>query len=184
MVNKTTKNPTAIRSRKALAIALVNLLCEQPLKDITVEDITNSAGLSRQTFYTNFSQKEDILANSLNELFLQLSDGLCPPPDTVEEMMALYFQFWSEHQKFLSVLFDNQLSHLFAIDNTYLFRNECSIYSEKAVKSQKNLLYVENYLAGLTFQMLHTWQQNGWNEETEVIAQIACQLLKGDFFHE
>lgn len=66
---KNTTNPAAIRSRNALATSLVSLLLERPLKDITIEDITSSAGLSRQTFYTNFSQKEDILENSLNQLF-------------------------------------------------------------------------------------------------------------------
>lgn len=184
MINKNTTNPAALRSRKALAEALVNLLTEHPLKDITVEDITTSAGLSRQTFYTNFSQKEDILEHSLNELFLMFTGGIQKPPDTVGELLTLYFQFWCEHRKFLSVLFNNQLSHLFAIDNAYLFRNSFTIYAEKAAKSKEELPYVENYLAGLTFQMLRTWQQNNWEEKTEIIAQIAGRLLKGDFFHE
>lgn len=184
MINKNTKNPAAIRSKKALAIAFVNLLSERPLKDITIEDITSSAGLSRQTFYTNFSQKEDILEHSLNALFQQLTDRLQPLPTQIDEMLAHYFQFWCEHKKFLSVLFNNQFSHIFAINNAYLFRNELSIYSEKAADSQEEIPYIENFLAGLTFQMLRTWQQNDWNKEAEVITQTAGRLLKGDFFHE
>ena len=69
MINKNAINPAALRSRKALATALVSLLLNHPLKDIKIEDITRTAGLSRQTFYTNFSQKEDILEHALNELF-------------------------------------------------------------------------------------------------------------------
>lgn len=184
MINKNTTNPTAIRSRKALAEAFVNLLLERPLKDITIEDITSSAGLSRQTFYTNFSQKEDILEHSLNKLFLQFKSIPQFPPATVEEMLVRYFKFWCEHKKFLSVLFNNQLSHIFALDNTVLFRDEFSIYAKQASKSQEALPYIENYLAGLTFQILRTWQQNHWKEDTEVIIQIANKLLKGDFFYE
>lgn len=184
MINKTTTNPSAIRSRNALAVALVHLLLERPLKEITIEEITRSAGLSRQTFYTNFSQKEDILENSLNELFSMFLRGLPDPPETMDEMLSVYFGFWSEHKKFLSVLFDNQLSHIFVINNTYLFRNEFSLYAQKAARTQEELPYLENYLAGLTFHLLHTWQQNAWREDTETIARMACRLLKGDFFIE
>ncbi len=184
MINKNTTNPTALRSRKALAKALIHLLLERPLKDITIEDITSSAGLSRQTFYTNFSQKEDILEYSMNELFSMFVNGLQTLPDTMDGMLTAYFDFWSEHKKSLSVLFDNQLSHIFAIDNVYLFRNEFSLYAKKVSRSQEDLPYLESYLAGLTFQILRTWQQNAWKEDTETITRIACRLLKGDFFIE
>ena len=166
---KNTTNPAAIRSRNALATSLVSLLLERPLKDITIED---------------FSQKEDILENSLNQLFSMFINGLPKLPETLEEMLAVYFEFWSGHKKFLSVLFDNQLSHIFAIDNIFLFKNEFSFYAKKGAKSQDELPYLENYLAGLTFQLLRTWQQNAWKEETETIVHLACRLLKGDFLIE
>lgn len=183
MINKNTTNPAALRSRSALATALVSLLLERPLKDIKIEDITKAAGLSRQTFYTNFSQKEDILEHSLNELFLMFTGSLQSLPETIDEMLAVYFEFWSGHKKFLSVLFDNQLSYIFAANNMYLFRNEFSFYAKKASDSQEELPYLENYLAGLTFHILRTWQQNAWNEDTKTIVQIACRLLKGDVFN-
>ena len=183
MTNKNTANPAALRSRTARARALVLLLRERPLKDITIEDITSSAGLSRQTFYTNFSQKEDILEHSLNELFSMLTMELHPLPDTMCGMLTAYFQFWSGHKKFLSVLFDNELSYLFATNNVYLFRNEFSSYAQQGNPSQEEIPYLESYLAGLTFQLLRTWQQNAWLEDTELIVQIACRLLKGEFFN-
>lgn len=182
MINKTTTNPTAIRSRKALATALVSLLLEKPLKEITIEDITSHAHLSRQTFYTNFSQKEDILENAVNELFSMFIHGLSQLPESLEGMLEVYFQFWSEHKKFLSVLFDNQLSHIFALNNVYLFRNEFSSYGERSAPSPQMIPYLETYLAGLTFQLLRTWQQNLWQQDTKDIIQIACRLLKGDYF--
>lgn len=184
MINKNTTNPAALRSRTALARSLVHLLLKRPLKDITIEDITKNAGLSRQTLYTNFNQKEDILEHSLNVLFSLFTGGLENLPPTIEEMLAVYFHFWSEHKKFLSVLFDNQLSHIFAIDNIYLFKNEFSFYAEQVSQSQEEIPYLESYLAGLTYQMLRTWQQNAWMEDTEQIVQIASRLLKGDFFIE
>ena len=105
-------------------------------------------------------------------------------PETINKMLAVYFEFWSGHKKFLSVLFDNQLSYIFAANNMYLFKNEFSFYAKKGAKSQDELPYLENYLAGLTFQLLRTWQQNAWKEETETIVHLACRLLKGDFLIE
>lgn len=85
MINKNATNPAALRSRKALATALVSLLLNHPLKDIKIEDITRTAGLSRQTFYTNFSQKEDILEHALNELFLMFTGSLQSLPETINK---------------------------------------------------------------------------------------------------
>ena len=66
----------------------------------------------------------------------------------------------------------------------YLFKNEFSFYAKNVSNSQEELPYLENYLAGLTFHMLRTWQQNDWNEDTEMIVQIACDFWKGIFLME
>ena len=63
------ENPMAVRSKTALAQALLAELMEREFDDITVSHITGRAGLSRQTFYTNFDKKEDILNFLLSSLF-------------------------------------------------------------------------------------------------------------------
>ena len=49
------------RSKSSMAMALERLLQQKCLTDITVKDITDAAQLSKNTFYNNFSCKQDLL---------------------------------------------------------------------------------------------------------------------------
>ena len=50
-----------IRSKRDLANALFELLQEKNLDDITVQDITDRALISKTTFYNNFNDKSELL---------------------------------------------------------------------------------------------------------------------------
>lgn len=47
--------------------ALIQLLTDKPLNRIDVQDVALAAGLSRQTFYYNFKNKQDLLCWILEE---------------------------------------------------------------------------------------------------------------------
>lgn len=55
------KDPRAIRSRQALHDALLKLLQEKPLKQITIRDITATAGIGYTTFFRHHQTKESLL---------------------------------------------------------------------------------------------------------------------------
>ena len=48
-------------TKLTIANALLNLLKTQPLNKITVTQITKESNLTRQTFYRNFEDKEDLV---------------------------------------------------------------------------------------------------------------------------
>ena len=48
-------------TKLTIANALLILLKTQPLNKITVTQITKEANLTRQTFYRNFEDKEDLV---------------------------------------------------------------------------------------------------------------------------
>lgn len=56
------------RTRQALHNALHELIQEKGYDTVTVEEITNRAGLGRATFYLHFRDKEDLLLEDFNEL--------------------------------------------------------------------------------------------------------------------
>lgn len=67
------------RSRKKLTDALGLLLEDKPLESITIEEITDKAGVSRPTFYSNFSDRQAIVVDHvrerLSELFSHFDTG-------------------------------------------------------------------------------------------------------------
>lgn len=52
-----------------LGDALVNLMHEKPFEEITVQHILDRAGISRSTFYTHFSDKNDLFLSDVEEFF-------------------------------------------------------------------------------------------------------------------
>ena len=59
------------RSQKKLRLALANQLQEKSLSEITIDDLATSAGVSRQTFYSNFPNKQAVLLVQIDRLFFR-----------------------------------------------------------------------------------------------------------------
>lgn len=59
-------NPTAQTSQKLLLDAMNTLLTEKEFKDISVSELCYRSDVSRQTFYSLFGKKENILLYQLD----------------------------------------------------------------------------------------------------------------------
>lgn len=57
----------ALRSRQALRAALLEMLADRPLHEITIRDITARAGLSYPVFFRRYGSKEELLAEVAEE---------------------------------------------------------------------------------------------------------------------
>jgi AcrR family transcriptional regulator len=67
--NSVRADPRVARSTSALGRALIELIQERDLTDITVQNILDRAGVGRATFYAHFRNKEDVLHSSFEHLF-------------------------------------------------------------------------------------------------------------------
>lgn len=67
------------RTRRSLRNALIDLILETGYDNITIQNITDRADLSRATFYLHYKDKDELLANSLEEIFEELVESLDNP---------------------------------------------------------------------------------------------------------
>jgi AcrR family transcriptional regulator len=63
-------------TREALGDALVKLMHETPFEEITVQHILDGAGVGRSTFYTHFSDKNDLFLSDVEEFFGMMASAL------------------------------------------------------------------------------------------------------------
>lgn len=61
-------------SRECISLALIYLLKSKDLSKITITELVTRAGVSRATFYRNYSSKEDVLAEIENTIFSRLEN--------------------------------------------------------------------------------------------------------------
>lgn len=57
------------RSQEKLQVALAQHLQSKTIDEITIGELTKTAGVSRQTFYSNFDSKQSILLSRIESLF-------------------------------------------------------------------------------------------------------------------
>lgn len=91
----------ALRSRKALSTALLELIDERPFDQVSIRDITNKAGLSYPVFYRRYSSKEQLLEDIATEEVRRLLALTVPIFDTDQqkESVSALCAYVSEHRQ-------------------------------------------------------------------------------------
>lgn len=55
--------------KECIISALLQLIKEKPLSSISISELCSKAGVSRMTFYRNYTSKEEIISKHLEEIF-------------------------------------------------------------------------------------------------------------------
>ena len=94
------------RTRDALGDALIELMQEKPFDTITVQDVLDRAHVSRSTFYTHYSDKDDLLMSDAEEFFEALSMALSAHGDKSDRVFPAreFFAHLSDVQPFFKAL--------------------------------------------------------------------------------
>src|SRR5918992_5929727 len=90
------------RTRDALGDALIALMQEKPFETITVQDVLDRAHVSRSTFYSHYSDKDDLLMSDAEEFFEALSLALSARGDKSDRVFPVkeFFAHLSDAQLF------------------------------------------------------------------------------------
>lgn len=94
------------RTRDALGDALVALMQEKPFDTITVQEVLDRAQVSRSTFYSHYSDKDDLLMSDAEEFFEAISMALSAHRDKSERVFPVqeFFTHLSDVQPFFKAL--------------------------------------------------------------------------------
>ena len=94
------------RTRDVLGDALIALMQEKPFDTITVQDVLDRAHVSRSTFYTHYSDKDDLLMSDAEEFFEHLSLALSKRGDKSDRVFPVkeFFAHLAEVQPFFKAL--------------------------------------------------------------------------------
>ena len=87
---------SAVRSRELIREAMLNLICEKNLNDITIKEVVEKARINRSTFYAHYSNLGDLveeleleLLTFLEEQLKQRSGATITPEDAARNIISL-----------------------------------------------------------------------------------------------
>ncbi|MCR5372246.1 MAG: TetR/AcrR family transcriptional regulator, partial [Solobacterium sp.] len=99
--------------KKQITAALLALLEEKPLSDISVSELTSKAGTGRVSFYRNYQSKEDILKEESDRLIKEWGRLYESNPESAPEtLFPSLFDFYRDHRDFYMILYNAGMSFI------------------------------------------------------------------------
>lgn len=170
-------NPSALRSRKEIVQAFLNLLSKHPLSEITIKQIMDMTGLSRQTFYQIFCDKEEILEYYLDSLFEDFIahteqheiKSLC-------DAAKLFFAFFQKYKQVFSLIIQNGKSCVMQRKcREYLQENQYIHCGLQGIRTKLEQEYATTFVISGMVAMLEQWVRS--TEPVPVSAQELAMLV-------
>lgn len=140
--------------------ALLKLLKEKPIGDISISELCELAGIGRASFYRNFKSKEDILQRYINKILKEWTDKEEHIP--LNELLAFLFAHFELHRDFYSLL--NKKNLIYLLKDVII-----GICGPKPEHSMPEA-YARAYVAYALYGWVEVWFQRGMRETADEIA--------------
>ena len=160
-----TVSPFSNESRNAyvvehLTAALLALLEEKPLADISVSELCGRAGVGRTSFYRNFQEKEDIIRAYIGHMSQEWMDRCKALPEgSVRETVRIVFSHFEANRDFYSLL--NQRGLVYLLKDIIL--DLCGFDPEQELVAA----YASAYIGFFLYGWIEVWFRRGMRDTTE-----------------
>jgi len=185
MSNFQSNDPRAVRTRREIQRAFIELLGEKPYQNITVTDIAGKAGYARHTFYNHYETKDDLLANLIDivydEFFSKLDKWNIKIKDGDEELKVIisyFFSVWQDNRDTVRVLRRLEIDNLLIIRLKAYFTKFYYDQVAKEIPGTDMVLakYIINFNAYTMLGILKPWLEDGMRHPPEVMAEFLVEL--------
>ena len=170
--------PQAVLSRNLAVAGLFELfLAGKRFEEISISEICETAGISRQTFYRNFDTKEDIILYYVDEKVKQHMRNVV---GIMEQDVEGFFGHLPFSNELLSYLMENNLMYLLRdsvlpLIDTFMQTNAYRLL----LGDHKYDPYMAHYLADTMVSILETWTLNDFAETPEELNRIMQGFMSG-----
>ena len=158
------------RTHERLGSALVGLIQEKPIDDVTVQEVLDRASVGRSTFYLHFSDKNDLLLSQLEKFLEQMSTALSicrEESDRVVPVSELFAHIGSQKKIYRALADSGRLNDFFDLAQGYFSRGiEQRLRESKRLAKlpQRELAARAFASAGSLLSLLRWWLDRGAKE--------------------
>lgn len=174
MEKKRRSNPAAKAfTRECIRTALMYLMKNTPLSEITVTSIIQRAGVSRAGFYHNYTCKEDVLQDISNTLYQKITTYYKEDLSHLEPYQRYVQLFYrlKEHSDLFVLLLESPFQYHNLFDfHSFIHQNNRPDTPEEHYR-YIGKVYAYRFIA-------REWFQTGMNESPEEMAAILCNILE------
>ncbi|WP_053362718.1 TetR/AcrR family transcriptional regulator [Bacillus sp. FJAT-27251] len=175
------------RSKTALKQVCINLLFQKPFESITISEIVRAADYNRGTFYANFSSKEDLLEEIIQDVLAEMIQQIRNPYKTMKKVSLLeiradditLFHYLKENEKLYRLLLSDHIRVDFrhkmakAIEELFIREYEYVLNEETEVSLEWLYIYRAHGVAGLIIR----WIEEDFPASPEYMARQVVELM-------
>lgn len=168
--NNKNVSPMSNQSRNTYVIehitqALIELLKEKDIEEISISELCDLAGIGRASFYRNFNTKEDIIKTYINKLLKDLLQNTSfEQNNSLSYFLHILFNHFEKHLEFYTIL--NQRKLIYLIKDVLV--DICGLKKDQS----KEEAYASAYFVYIIYGWIEVWFQRGMKESADEIAQM------------
>ena len=174
-------NKSALLSQKLISDALLRLLEEKSFSEISISDLCREAQVSRQTFYSLFSTKENVI-------LYELSHNCCfmPEESSATCHSAVFRGFCEEYSRYIidkkhiiSLLVRNDMIH-FLYDVQYRSLMDCKYFISDV--SDESRVFIVDFIASGMNSIAKNYIRTGAKADVNFLKKLMFSLFGGLYF--
>ena len=148
-----------------LTDALLALLGQKPIDEISISELTSKAGVGRASFYRNYASKEDILKRRLAVLTREWKDVWDKSEDTpLSEKVRIMIAHFERHRSFYALLNGQGL--------TYLLKDAIMDVCDPKPEYDATQAYASAFATYALYGWIDTWFARGMKESSDEMAEL------------
>jgi len=173
------ENQRVVISKRMLKDALLSLLKEKRLMDITIKELCDRSGINRSTFYRHYDNVSDLLDEVIDDIATLLintsNSSLNDPGNTLSYInsVLMFFRDHSEYDPLIS-------SENFTMD-ILAGKIEVEMINRLPVKNSRYQRYLIRYLMSGSYGIIKSWIMNGRKEDVKEISDMILTFTSSLF---
>lgn len=177
-------NKTALQSQRQIAEALMALIRVKPYAQITISELCKTAGISRQTFYSLFASRENVVVFTLQAGERDIPE-ITPPErsndreDSLRWLCRGYSEYILQNRELIKLLVDNRIDYLL-YDSFFDAMDSCECFLPKADACTRS--YAASFYAGGIACVARRYAQEGCSSNVDQLEALLMTLLSGSLF--
>lgn len=157
-------SPFSNENRNAYVIehltnAMLTLLEEKPIAEISISELCSMAGVGRTSFYRNYEEKEDIIKAHIERLFQGWTDKCKAPDLPVRDLVLQVFSHFEANREFYSLL--NKRGLVYLLKDIIL--DLCGFNPDQELSAAYSSAYAAFFLYG----WIEVWFRRGMRDTAE-----------------
>ncbi|OBR96801.1 hypothetical protein CLRAG_03100 [Clostridium ragsdalei P11] len=179
MTGKNKGNTVSNRSKLWMENALLKLMKTEKYQEITIQEITNNANLSRRTFYRNYSSKDQILECCFYKIWQEYEVLIYQQIDlSLPNIAKIFFTLMKKHLNFLLLVNRHHLLPFFLAKIDELLPPDFDeVKGKKLSFSKENIQYAITFSVGGFMHILIRWLSDGAQKTPEEMSAIIKDFI-------